>query len=331
MSAMGRAIPCAAAAWLLLGCGARAPSPPVEAKQPEGQRPSVSEVEAKPPKTSELDAEISSVRAAACLSAATESACDPALSASFRSRASASEWSSGSIWCQAGRPHVLISNGSREITGEFGQVVWEAIWRVLKATDGCASAYGGVVSTVKDGVKSACKDARFDMHALFTMAAVMAMRGPPRVLDGAARADCNKNPTACIDAGMMCPMFSGDPWNGVRAASPGAAESKAKGEYDECFVEMLDSQRRYRTQPSQGELFEGIRPFMDEARRCLPAGSPRAGARVVFQQDGTVQDVEVTEASEPAAGCIKKALSKARIPCFRGPAFGVTLPVRRRD
>lgn len=195
----------AVAASLFLGCGAGAPSRRDEAAA--------------------LQSKLFSVQQVACLSPATHKECDPGLAAAFEtpSTAEAADRTKVSIWCEGGRPHARISTPSEDVAGEFGQVVWEAIWRVLQATDSCASARGGAISVTRNGQTRACKDPRFDMRELFAMAYAQAKRGPP----GAARREgdssegmsiCSIDPQACPRATpTLCPPFLGDPWNGVTA------------------------------------------------------------------------------------------------------------------
>lgn len=188
----------AVAVSLFLGCGAGAPSREDEAAK--------------------LKAKLLFVEAASCLGPATQKECDPGLAAAFEpgSAPKAGLRVSGLIWCEGGRPHARISTPSGDVEGELGQVVWEAIWRVLKATDSCASAFGGAVSVRGDGQTLACKDPRFDMSGLFSMAYVEARRGPP-IADWDTPI-CQLEPDACPGpAPALCPPFHGDRWNGVRA------------------------------------------------------------------------------------------------------------------
>jgi hypothetical protein len=165
----------------------------------------------------------------ACLANAMHDTCEAGLSATFEWPAwhAGSERKKGSIWCEGGRPHIRVSLPSgEEIEREFGQVVWEAMWRVLAASEWCASTYGKPVVASRNEQARACDDPRFDMGSLFEMASRMAKQGPPAEpkkkkvqdedQDGLAGI-CAITPDACPSSPSPCPVFDGDPWNGVTA------------------------------------------------------------------------------------------------------------------
>ena len=64
------------------------------------------------------------------------------------------------------------------MTGEFGQVIWEAIWRAIESSGSCALAYGGPVEVTRNGEAQACRAPRFNLQELFEYAHLSARRGP---------------------------------------------------------------------------------------------------------------------------------------------------------
>lgn len=304
----------AVAASLFLGCGAGAPS-----RQDEAAR---------------LQSKLFSVQQVACLSPATQNACDPGLAAAFElaGSAGAAGRMKVSIWCEGGRPHARISTPKEDVAGEFGQVVWEAIWRVLKATDDCASALGGAISVTRNGQTRACKDPRFDMHKLLAMVYSQAKHGPP----AAARRDsdssegiaiCQIDPQACPGPEpTLCPPFLGDPWNGVTAKRNDEADrgmDDGASDADDAIAIEQPGQK-----PTTGEVTQALTAVVKRARGCLKAGAPMATARVVFQSDGAVQRVEVRTEGEPARACIEQALRRARVSSFSNPSHDVGVTIR---
>ena len=312
-----------AAIWVFLGCSAAAPS-----REDEAAR---------------LQAKLFFVQSVACLSPATQMKCDPGLAAAFGEPSSSGittdkltvDRSKGSIWCEEGRPHVRVSTPSREITGEFGQVVWEAIWRVLKATDLCASAYGRAVSITRDGQMHACKDPRFDMHQLFDIAIVQAKIGPPAALRGAMNPGsgagiCEIDPEACgPPSHSLCPRFLGDPWNGVTAERHESADSEPDVGPDDSGDPSETREPGQR--PTQREITNALGAVLKEARKCLKPNAPMSTATVRFRFDGAVQSVEVRGGEAPAKACIEQALRRARVSSFGDPSFEVGVTIRAHE
>ncbi|MFS8067313.1 MAG: hypothetical protein ACMG6S_13155, partial [Byssovorax sp.] len=227
-----------------------------------------------------------------------------------------------------------ISTASEDVAGEFGQVVWEAIWRVLKATDSCASAQGGVISVTRDGQTRSCKDPRFDMHELFAMAYAQAKRGPPAAVrrdsdSGEFMNICSIDPQACpAPTPTLCPPFLGDPWNGVTAKRDDeAGTGTADGTSDVGEPVAIEQPGQ---KPTREEITRALGAMVKRARGCLKAGAPTATASVVFQSDGAVQHVEVKTGGEPARACIEQALRRVRVSSFSGPSFVVSVTIRAR-
>jgi hypothetical protein len=298
-------------AALLLGCGASAPPPEDEAKKLERQR--------------------SFVQAVACLSEATEKECRPGLAVAFDPPWVRRQESrrTGEIWCEGGRPHVRIAEPKGEITGEFGQVVWEAIWRVLKATGGCASYEGAHLTVTGDGQTSTCDEPRFDLRSLVDMAVWMARRGPPVTFHAPAHDICEADPDRCVDTGTMCPRFFGDPWNGVRAPPRQEAAAAPDPEKDAGESATVGDGAQPPERPSQREIQKALAPAVQDAHRCLQANAGPARAQLVFQSDGAVRSVKVADAEPPAAACIQKALRQARVRPFGDASFSVHVVIRR--
>lgn len=82
--------------------------------------------------------------------------------------------------------------------------------------------------------------------------------------------------------------------------------------------------------PSQGQVAGAVNVVLPSARACVNADDPVSRATVVFQSDGTVQSVSVTgfAAGKGAEGCIKGALSKAKVPAFAEPSYAFPVTIR---
>jgi hypothetical protein len=82
--------------------------------------------------------------------------------------------------------------------------------------------------------------------------------------------------------------------------------------------------------PSQGAIQGSLGAALPSARGCLGPDDPISHATITFKSDGSVQSVGVTggAAGKPAEGCIRAALSKARVAPFAQPTFTATATVR---
>jgi hypothetical protein len=82
--------------------------------------------------------------------------------------------------------------------------------------------------------------------------------------------------------------------------------------------------------PSTGAIQSALGVAGRAARACLAAGDPPSHATVTFRSDGSVSDVAVSGdgAGTPAEGCIRGALSRARVPAFAEPSFAAPVTVR---
>ncbi len=82
--------------------------------------------------------------------------------------------------------------------------------------------------------------------------------------------------------------------------------------------------------PSQGQVAGAINVVLPAARACVNADDPISKATVVFQSDGSVQSVTVTgfASGKGAEGCIKTALTKAKVPAFAEPSYAFPVTVR---
>jgi len=82
--------------------------------------------------------------------------------------------------------------------------------------------------------------------------------------------------------------------------------------------------------PSQGAIQGSLGAALPSARSCLGADDPISHATITFKSDGTVQSVGVSggAAGKPAEGCIRAALSRARVAPFAQPTFTATATVR---
>lgn len=82
--------------------------------------------------------------------------------------------------------------------------------------------------------------------------------------------------------------------------------------------------------PSQGAVTGALGAALPAARLCLPADAAISSATITFGSTGTVTSVTVTgsAAGKPAEGCIKGALSRAKVPPFAQPAYTAKVNVR---
>jgi hypothetical protein len=82
--------------------------------------------------------------------------------------------------------------------------------------------------------------------------------------------------------------------------------------------------------PSQGAIQGALGAALPGARACLGADDPISHATITFKSDGSVQNVAVSggAAGKSAEGCIRAALSKARVAPFAQPTFTASTTVR---
>lgn len=82
--------------------------------------------------------------------------------------------------------------------------------------------------------------------------------------------------------------------------------------------------------PSQGQVAGAVNVVLPAARACLSSDDPISKATVVFQSDGTVQSVTVTgfAAGKSSEGCVKAALTKAKVPAFAEPSYSFPVTIR---
>ena len=82
--------------------------------------------------------------------------------------------------------------------------------------------------------------------------------------------------------------------------------------------------------PSQGALTGALGAVLPGARACLGPDDPVSRATVVFTSNGSVQSVSVSggAAGKPSEGCIKGALSKAKLQPFAEATYTTTVTVR---
>jgi hypothetical protein len=81
------------------------------------------------------------------------------------------------------------------------------------------------------------------------------------------------------------------------------------------------------TKPSQGAVRGAVGAVLGSARACLTADDPVAHATVTFGSSGGVQGVSVSGGGGKD-GCIRGALSRARVAPFSQPSFSTSVTVR---
>lgn len=82
--------------------------------------------------------------------------------------------------------------------------------------------------------------------------------------------------------------------------------------------------------PSVGLVQAAVGSVMMGARSCLAGQDSGSAATVTFGSDGRVRSVSISgpAAATPAEGCLKSALSGARVPPFTDPSYTLSLTVR---
>jgi hypothetical protein len=82
-------------------------------------------------------------------------------------------------------------------------------------------------------------------------------------------------------------------------------------------------------EPSMGDVSAALLRVKSSAQACLTEQSGQASASVTFGSDGRVQSVAVSGPGASAGGgCIKNALSQARVSAFSKPSFTISTTVR---
>lgn len=83
-------------------------------------------------------------------------------------------------------------------------------------------------------------------------------------------------------------------------------------------------------QPSQGSVAAAMGAVMPSAKGCVAGADDVSRAQVTFASNGTVKSVSVTgwAASHGATGCVKGALSAAKVAPFSKPSFTVGVTIR---
>jgi hypothetical protein len=82
--------------------------------------------------------------------------------------------------------------------------------------------------------------------------------------------------------------------------------------------------------PSQGAVTGALGAVLPGARACLGPDDPVSRATIVFTSQGTVQSVSVHGGAtgKPSEGCIKAALTKAKVPPFAEATYTANVTVR---
>lgn len=281
------------------------------------------------------------VQHAACYMPAASSECQAGYQVTFGSSRNLGEREriAGTMWCEEGRAFGHFEGLNGAVTGPVAPVVWEALWRVLTQTEDCADAYGAKVFVTRKGIAHPCESARYNVASLLNAAYYTARTGPPRKpvrdagdaesYDESLESICVITPSACVavDSRSPCPPFTGDFWNGIVAREASPAEV-AEAVPPEPVTDQDPCENRRR--PPYGLITKAVGAVLERARQCLPLSADVSRATIVFQSDGTAQTVAVSgwAAGKPAASCIQKALSAARVPSFLDATFPITVTIR---
>jgi hypothetical protein len=137
------------------------------------------------------------VQEAACVRPTSAPSCAPDLRLSWEQpRAGRIE-----MWCaEDGKAYV---KGAR-VDGEAPPAVWNAVERVVQASEGCVTTYGARVSVTSKTLPQACADPRFDIHELLELALDAAEEGP------------TPTPRVAPPPSTKCPPFTGPLWPAAR-------------------------------------------------------------------------------------------------------------------
>ncbi len=121
------------------------------------------------------------------------------------------------------------------------------------------------------------------------------------------------------------PANPGDPASlaeQIRLAAGGSAKSETAG-----AVAAGPDTTGLPTKPSQGAVRGAVGTVLGAARACLTADDPVAHATITFGSGGAAQGVSVSGGGGKE-GCIRSALSRARIAPFSQPTFSTSVTVR---
>ncbi|MDB4938069.1 MAG: Fe-S oxidoreductase [Labilithrix sp.] len=144
---------------------------------------------------------------------------------------------------------------------------------------------------------------------------------------GAARAR-NDQPAPRVDPKVTALVLPDSPTrdpSDLGAAMRGAVGANAQTVDPATVAGPASSARTLR--PSMGAVVGAINGVLPGARACLGEDDPITHASVTFKSDGAVSRVDIS-GDRPTSGCVRAALSKARIEPFADDTFATRVTVR---
>ncbi|HTM46455.1 MAG TPA: hypothetical protein VL137_15950 [Polyangiaceae bacterium] len=114
------------------------------------------------------------------------------------------------------------------------------------------------------------------------------------------------------------------------ATAPAAPPANTTAEPDNNSAAQATPPTTAPLTPSMGAVQAAVGSVLGYARSCVAGDTEASRARVTFAPSGQVSSVSVTgpAAGTPAEGCIKAALSKARVAPFQKDSYSVDTAVR---
>jgi len=82
------------------------------------------------------------------------------------------------------------------------------------------------------------------------------------------------------------------------------------------------------SKPSRDDVLSSLRKVQPAVQDCAKGQSGIAMADIVVANSGRVKNVRVSRVTGPVAGCIARAVRKAKFPKFSSPEFSVSFPFR---
>ncbi len=131
-----------------------------------------------------------------------------------------------------------------------------------------------------------------------------------------------EGPTGIIAADVEPLAIVGGPDLG--AAMRGAVGARDSRDGDGPAEPMTNARQ---LRPSPGAVVGAINAVLPQARACLGPDDPIRSGAIRFTSDGTVASVSL-QGEKPVDGCIRMALSKARVAAFVDPTFTTRVTVR---
>ncbi|MDB5217055.1 MAG: Fe-S oxidoreductase [Myxococcaceae bacterium] len=129
---------------------------------------------------------------------------------------------------------------------------------------------------------------------------------------------------AQISALDLPPSAGGEPGDLAGAMRSAVGPEAAK---DLSLTEGAKNANARQIRPPPGQVVGAINSVLPSARACLGPDDPVRSGAIVFASDGSVANVTL-QGEKPTDGCVRKALSKARVQAFADDTFTTHITVR---